>query len=111
MNNDNPILFDINQDPKEILPLNGRSFFVHELYSLLRANDYEDLDRIEVYNGALYCRETITEQTPYNRKATEFWYNNAPYLNRPNGITGIALFIPNSMDIYDGMPTLHVEDR
>lgn len=106
--NSEPIFFDTNDEPVHILPSNGRYFLVSEVFELLNANSHDDLDRIEVYKGALYCIE-LRDQLEYNQKATSFWFNNAKYLNRQHGILGKAIFIPNELDLYTGMDTVHVE--
>lgn len=105
--NDVPILFRETEEI-DIMPENETCFFVSEIYDLLCADEYEDLDRIEVYNGAIYCR-CVEDDTMYsNEFATQFWYNNAAFLNREE-IRGHAVFVPNDMDIYGGMDTIHVE--
>ena len=109
MDNKQPILFrPDSEEYHEITPQNGNAFFASEVFDILDANDLDDLDRIEVYNGALYCIE-LRDNLAYNRTATSFWRNNAAYLNRRHGILGLAIFIPHTMDIYEGMDTIQVE--
>ena len=106
--NKSPVLFDETDQPKFIEPQNGRFFQPSEVFELLKADENDDLDRIEVFNGALYCIE-LRKSLYYNKVATQFWYNNARNLNREHGILGNAIFIPKELDLYDGMDTIHIE--
>ena len=106
--NKHPVLFDETDNPKLVQPINGKFFQPSEVFELLKATENDDLDRIEVFNGALYCIE-LRSRLYYNRTATQFWYDNARNLNREHGILGNAIFIPKDLDLYDGMDTLHIE--
>jgi hypothetical protein len=92
------ILFTISNFSVAVKPLFNNRFTVEEIYRLLQANDDEDLDRIEVYGGALYCFEEHTKHV-LNNMASEFWFENAPHMDR-DGIVGNALFIPTKQDLY-----------
>ena len=99
--NNNSILFDINNFPVKVEPSNGSRFTVEEVYELLKVSEEEDLDRIEVFNGAIYCSE-IRESKKLNNSASEFWFDNAPHMDR-DGIVGNAMFITKSQDLYFGI--------
>lgn len=99
------ILFEVNNFPVKVEPKNSVRFSVDELYSLLKAQDDQDLDRIEVFNGALYCLE-IRTNLKLNNSASQFWFNNAPHMDR-DGIVGHALFIPTDQDVYTGSDSYH----
>lgn len=99
--NNKSILFELNNFAVKIEPSNGIRFSVDEIYELLKVSEKEDLDRIEVFNGALYCSENI-ENKKLNNQASQFWFDNAPHIDR-DGIVGNAIFINEKQDVYFGV--------
>ena len=95
------IVFSINEDilPRQVTPNNGRTFDLSEIFDLLNVpKNVNDLDRIEIFGGALYLNP---ENKIFNRSASEFWFNNSPHFDR-DYLTGTVLFIPKPQDVYQG---------
>jgi hypothetical protein len=101
MNQNNfAILFTTNNFAVRVEPKFNNKFTVEEIYRLIKASDNEDLDRIEVFNGALYCFEQSSNKD-LNEQASKFWFENARHMDR-DGILGDSIFIPTNQDVYTG---------
>jgi len=96
-----PILFSINEDilPKQLLPSNGRTFSIAEIFEfLIVSSDHDDLDRIEIFDGALYLNPV---DKIFNKRASKFWFSNSAFFDRDH-LSGSVMFIPTRYDPYQG---------